>query len=60
MAGGNRGVLGASAVPLVTGVLNGESASVREPCTEAKIARVWLAVNRHAIHMYAQVKILFS
>ena len=60
MVGGNRGPLGASAVPLVTGALSGESASAREPCTEAKIARVWPVVNRHAIHMYAQVTILFS
>ena len=40
MAGGNRGALGASAVPPVTEVLNGEFASAMVPCMEAGIARV--------------------
>ena len=58
MVGGRTGASGVIAVPRVAVVPSGGYANARVPCMEAKIAKVWQAINNLVILAYVQVSLL--
>ena len=55
MVGGRSGVHGVIAAPLVEVVPSGGYVNARVPCMEAKIVKVWQAVDNLVIHIFVQV-----